>query len=332
MNNVSLNNVLDVTLRDGGYLNSWNFSIGEVDATLSFLDSLGLRWVEVGFLRSPKKMTSLVNGCPLSFLRDLHNRYRNIHLVGMLNPADGDWRSAVMGKLSYISLIRMPCTSELVESALEIARDLKIQARNIKISLNLICVSSYSCDEIGDLLKRIIRSPDIDIIYFADSRGALYPDDVEKIIMLGKKLCDSPLGFHAHDTLGNALENANRAFACGCEWIDATFNGFGLAGGNLSLENYLARNALLPNKGGVTEMQVADFVSRSLPLEHPSMVERNVLKLLANKNIDPIWSDQLQEKYQQDLGAYIGKLSWDYYKNIDDVFCPKTSTAGASWE
>jgi 4-hydroxy 2-oxovalerate aldolase len=329
MSNAGLHNILDVTLRDGGYLNNWSFSVEEINATLSFLDSLGLRWAEVGFLRSPEKTTSLVNGCPLSFLKSLHNRYRNIQLVGMLNPADGDWNSAIIGKLPYISLIRIPCTSELVESALEIAHNIKAQACDVKISLNLICISSYSYDEIQNLLIQITKSPDIDIVYFADSRGALRPNDVEKIVTLGKKTCSSSLGFHAHDTLGNALENSNRAIACGCEWIDATFNGFGLAGGNLSLENYLIQNALLSNNNKVTKIQITEFINQSLPLKHPSIAKRNILKLLANKNIDPIWDEQLQERYQQKFNAYIEMLPWNYYKSIDDVFCPEKSTKNA---
>jgi 4-hydroxy 2-oxovalerate aldolase len=110
--------------------------------------------------------------------------------------------------------------------------------------LNLICISSYSYNEIESLLKIIVKSPNIDIVYFADSRGVLYPDEVEKIVTLGKKFCNRPLGFHAHNTLGNAVENSDRAFDCGCEWIDATFNGFGLAGGNLSLGDYLIQHQL----------------------------------------------------------------------------------------
>ena len=44
--------ILDCTLRDGGYNNLWDFSESLVRRYLSALDRTGVTWVEMGY-RSP---------------------------------------------------------------------------------------------------------------------------------------------------------------------------------------------------------------------------------------------------------------------------------------
>lgn len=61
---VTFSNILDVTFRDGGYLNRWQFSVEQSKRVLNFLQDQGLNKVEVGFLRTPNRSTSPVNGCP----------------------------------------------------------------------------------------------------------------------------------------------------------------------------------------------------------------------------------------------------------------------------
>ena len=212
----NLDNILDVTLRDGGYLNDWQFSSTEVTKTLSFLYRMGLRKIEVGFLRTPEKSTSMVNECPLDFLEHINHLYPDVSFACMLHPADDNWQRAVADKLPYISLVRIPFTADNKERALEIADGLHEQSSDIQVSLNLISVSSYSLHEIEYLLKKISLSASVDIIYFADSRGALYPDKVQSIISLARDISSRPMGFHAHDTQGKAVENSDCAFRYGC--------------------------------------------------------------------------------------------------------------------
>jgi len=311
-----LHNILDVTLRDGGYLNEWQFPRQEISDTLGFLLQQGIRQVEVGFLRTPDKTTSVVNGCPISFLADVKQKHPSLQCVGMLNPADSDWKQAVNGKLGYLSLVRLTCTADLISQALVIAAYLHQHSSAIQVSINLICISSYRHDEVADLLKRIAASPHVDRLYFADSRGALYPHEVGKLLLLAKQHCNQPLGFHAHDTLGNAVENSNQAFACGADLIDVSLSGFGLAGGNTSLASYLKASSLA---GENTEAEVADFCRQHLSLREADMGNRPLFALLAQKNIDPIWSDELQQQYPGDLDEYVQLLPRQRYKTQEEV-------------
>ncbi|MDJ1178671.1 hypothetical protein PJF56_07340 [Roseofilum sp. BLCC_M91] len=313
-----LDTILDVTLRDGGYLNRWQFSWENANHLLSFLHQQGLRNVEVGFVRSPQLQTTAVNGCPPEFLAKLRQFHPDMNLVCMLNPADGDWQAAVADKLEHISLLRMPCTAELIDHALEIAHAIKQQCKDIRISLNLICVSSYSLEEIKGLLSRIAVSRDVDIVYLADSRGALYPSDVQTLISSAREICPQALGFHAHDTQGYAIRNSDRAVAYGCEWIDVTLNSFGLAGGNTSLEGYLTHHQLQP-EGIDLEAAVREFCQDHLPLTHPPLAVQQLYRKLAEKNIDPVWSKQLEEKYTNNLHDLVSRVSRQDYKTLESV-------------
>ena len=315
---LGLNNILDVTLRDGGYLNEWNFSHSQVLSLIKFLNGLGLQKIEIGFLRAPEDATSLVNGCPSAFLAEVKSLYPDMNFVGMLKPSQNNFEAALADKLPFLSLIRMPCTPELVETALSIAKVIRQKGLNIKISLNIICISSYSYNELSSLMEKVAPNEDIDILYFADSRGALRPHEIEPFIALAKTYWIGELGFHAHDTLGNAIENSDRAFACGCRWIDASLNGFGLAGGNTSLISYMASNSLVSPDHEV-EQEARKFWLNHLPLEHPADQVRQLYGFLAERNIDPVWTDQLIKHYGDSMRDRVAPLPRAQYQKIETV-------------
>lgn len=315
---LSKSDILDVTLRDGGYLNRWQFTRQQIDAILRLLSTLGLRWVELGFLRTQENSTSLVNGCPVEFLAELDRQFPHMQWVGMLDPAEPDWSRAVQGKLPHLSLLRLTCTAEKLQRALDIADDLHTHSPDLPVSVNLICISSYSQREIRSMLKTIAGRESADVVYFADSRGALRPDEIEPLIAMAKDYLGQPLGFHAHDTLGNAVENSRRALAAGCDRIDTSLNGFGLAGGNTSLGEFLTSTQLAA-AGESSHDRIADFCSRDLPLRHPEKAQRKRYASLASKNIDPIWDTELLENFPDDLQQRLEYLPRQDYKTLESV-------------
>lgn len=314
---IALDNILDVTLRDGGYLNQWRFSDAEIGAALRYLETNGVRRAEVGFLRRPENATTLVNGCPVDFLHRLAGAHPAMRLVGMLNPAEPHWRQAIDGKLKYLSLLRLTCTADLVEQALMMAESIRGMPGAPEVSVNLISISSYSHDEVRDLIMRVGHSRAVDVLYFGDSRGALAPREVAPLVDLAKRHCRQAIGFHAHDTRGNAVENSRIAFEHGCELIDVSLNGFGLAGGNTPFAGLLAATGLAD---AAIEARTRAFCERSLSLRHAAGDDRALYSALAAKNVDPIWSDALQERWQSRLPSLLERLPRRTYRALDDVF------------
>lgn len=55
MNNIS---VLDCTLRDGGYINNWNFGEKVIEGVINNLVDAKIDIIECGFIRNGKKMAN----------------------------------------------------------------------------------------------------------------------------------------------------------------------------------------------------------------------------------------------------------------------------------
>lgn len=318
MNTLSINQVLDVTLRDGGYLNNWAFDKDEIIATLRFLSSLGIRMVELGFLKGPCQETSLVYGCKPAFLSEIKALFPDISLVAILKGQEEDWRGALKGRLPYLSVLRMPCTESQIDKMLSIAEVVKAKAPQITISINLICIAKYSESDLRSAISTINHCTTVDLLYFADSYGALVEEEVTDIFTLAHEHWDRDLGFHAHDTLGNALANSDAAICAGCNWIDASMNGFGLGGGNMSLGRLLDHYDLGPLAPQANEA-VTKFCADHCSLRHPDADTSNWYSRFARKGIDTMWINKLKMRYADNLASLIDKIPRKQYKTIDAV-------------
>jgi len=67
--------------------------------------------------------------------------------------------------------------------------------------------------------------------------GNLEPDDISLIIDSINTGWKGPVGFHAHNNQGMALQNAKKCLSKNVEWLDATITGMGRGAGNLSMED-----------------------------------------------------------------------------------------------
>jgi 4-hydroxy 2-oxovalerate aldolase len=283
---------------------------------LGYLARCGIGRAEVGFLRPAGSGTTAVDGCPSAFLHRLAEAHPAIGLVAMLNPAEPNWRAVIDDRLQALALVRLTCTAEVLGQALEIAEAIRGASAATRVSINLICISSYSHDEVVDLVRRVDHCAAADYLYFADSRGALAPREVGPLIDLARRHCRQSLGFHAHDTRGNAVENSRVAFAHGCALVDVSLNGFGLAGGNTPFAGLLA-DAGLADDG--IDARTRAFCADHLSLRHAPGDDRALYRALADRNVDPIWSEALTERYGSRLKDLLRALPRRTYKTQGEV-------------
>jgi len=314
----SLDCVLDVTLRDGGYLNRWDFEKPEVYACIDFLLSLGLSNIEVGFLKPPAASRTDVYGCQPDFLAELKERTPDLSLVAILNGFEEDWRGALAGRVPYLSVLRVPSIEAQIEKAITISETAKSEKSDIRTSINLICIANYTQAELRQAVQRVARSEAVDMLYFADSFGALLPGEVSELYRIARDHCDNILGFHAHDTLGNAIANCDAALQNGCRWVDVSMNGFGLGGGNTSLGAFLDHHRL----GSVapeTEKVVAAFCAAHCSLRHPDADTSEWYRRFAAKGVDTMWLDALRAQFAETLAEKISAIPRQRYKTIESV-------------
>lgn len=235
--------LLDCTLRDGGYYNSWDFSFELVQKYLNAMQAANINVVELGLrslnnsgfkgayafttdefistlnVPSSLKVGVMVNGC------ELIAKLPQEEALKLLFPNSSD--------NSPVDLVRIACHVHEFEQALPAANWLK--ERGYLVGFNLMQVADRTEAEIKALARQAKAYP-IDALYFADSMGSMSPDQAAQIIQWLRSEWQGALGIHTHDNLGLALSNTLRAIDEGVTWVDSTVTGMGRGPGNARTE------------------------------------------------------------------------------------------------
>ena len=236
--------LLDCTLRDGGYYNSWDFDISLIHDYLLAMKAVGVDVVELGFRMSDKK--GFKGACAYStdtFIRTL-DVPKGISFCVMINAADiivkGKYNEKILNTLfpetsetSRVSLVRIAChTSEFFESlhAFEF-----LNSKGYKVAFNLMQVSECEPEELKLLSKEATKYP-FSVLYFADSLGNMNTKKILTVIELLRTHWKGALGIHAHDNMGLGLANTLFSIDEGITWVDSTVTGMGRGAGNVKTE------------------------------------------------------------------------------------------------
>lgn len=235
--------LLDCTLRDGGYYNSWNFSNELIEDYLQAMLSIGTDYVELG-LRSFSR-DGFKGGCAYttdSFIRSL-SVPDGLKLGVMVNASElVGHEESVPARLqrlfgpaseSPISLVRIACHVHEFAEALSAATWLK--ERGYLVGFNLMQVADRALDDLTSLARMASDYP-VDVLYFADSMGSMSPAHARQVVEAFKAGWSGPVGIHTHDNMGQALANSIAAVESGATWVDGTVTGMGRGPGNAKTE------------------------------------------------------------------------------------------------
>jgi 4-hydroxy 2-oxovalerate aldolase len=244
--NKQIPKLLDCTLRDGGYYNSWDFSEDLINDYLEAMSAISVDYVELGFRSF--EANSFKGGCAYTtdnFIQQL-NLPRNLKLGVMINASEiVNHKKGLIYALSQlfkpsikspITLVRIACHMHEFESALPAC--LWLKEMGYEVGFNLMQIAERSKDEIVKVAHLASQYP-IDVLYFADSMGSMSPDHTSDIISTLRLGWKGSLGIHTHDNMGQAMANSMRAVSNGVTWIDSTVTGMGRGPGNVQTE-YLA--------------------------------------------------------------------------------------------
>ncbi|MEU0208855.1 hypothetical protein ABZ235_28270 [Streptomyces canus] len=229
--------LVDVTLRDGGYVNGHSWTVSQAKEVLVGCGKAGIPYAEVGYLRPARH---IVDGsmapsasCPPWFLEQLGDVDGCTELVVMAHATD-----IVPADLSRLAefgvrMVRMPTRPGSVKELAPYAA--AAREAGMVFSANLIRVSELSEQQVVDAAASAERNS-VDIFYIADSNGSLFPEDAGRLCGLVREATDIELGFHAHDGISMGFANALAAMRQEFRYIDASLCGMGKGGGNLSME------------------------------------------------------------------------------------------------
>ena len=298
-------NILDCTLRDGGYYNNWYFDYELVKRYINNIKNSSIEAIEIGF-RFPNKSLALgLHAYTLeSYLSELKIS-KNILVCVMINAkdffVDSNFKKGLnvqllnktfkKSKESHISIVRIAINFDNFKYSEIIANRLK--KLGYKISLNLMQANHKDTSVYINTVKKINNWNIVDILVFADSLGNMDPDQVQKILKIFKSNFKKEIGIHTHNNKGFALINSIAAAENGINWIDSTICGMGRGAGNVTTENLLIElNERKLHKGNVKSLQssIDDFIKLKFKFQWGSNIYYHYA---ANNNIHPTFVQTL---------------------------------------
>ncbi|KXK62332.1 hypothetical protein AWW66_08870 [Micromonospora rosaria] len=229
--------MLDVTLRDGGYVNGHSWTTREAEAIVRAVGAAGVPYVEVGYLREAHQPHRPSASCPPGYLDALAAVADRPQLTVMVRPGEVPVSRIAELPGCGVSMVRVLVPGGAVATAapyVEAAR-----ATGLAVATNLTRVSERKQDEIAAVIAACVEAG-AHLVYLADSNGSLDPETVAAQVGAATAACPVPVGFHPHDNLGLAFINTKAAMAAGATAVDASIAGIGKGGGNLRLEVVVA--------------------------------------------------------------------------------------------
>lgn len=255
--------VLDCTLRDGGYYNDWDYPFDLVKRYVDAMSAARIDVVELGFrtLQGDGYLGATAYTTD-AFIERL-NVPSSMRLAVMLNAkeilAASDSRQAIRtafsrSQHSAVSLVRIAANQNEVERlgpAIEELHELGYES-----ALNLMQVSELELETIESFGR---RAADFGVAYayVADSFGALRPADIGPIMRALGSGFGASIGCHLHDNMSYALANTMEAIDAGAVIVDSTIQGMGRGPGNVRTEYLVMELA----KRGLTQARVNPLVN-----------------------------------------------------------------------
>ena len=232
--------LLDCTLRDGGYVNSWNWGFAAAKDIIASLTHAGTDIVEVGFLRNVDGYNPDVTVCntieELNRLLPAHTgstmysgmAMRSNYNIAKLSPYEGHG----------IEMLRITAHDYDIREGMDFAREVK--ARGYKLSINPINIMGYADKDLLWILDQVneIHPYQFSIV---DTFGSMRRRDLERIVSLvdHNLAPDIRVGLHLH-------ENMALSFCLAQEFldkhlgrdttVDGSLMGMGRIPGNLPIE------------------------------------------------------------------------------------------------
>jgi 4-hydroxy 2-oxovalerate aldolase len=231
--------IVDCTIRDGGLVNNWDFSVEFVQNLYAGLNEAGVDYMEIGYKNSPKLLKGADQAGPWRFLDDDFLREVIPHkgktkLSALVDIGRVDEDDILPREESLLDLIRVACYIKDVDKALALVQT--FHDRGYETTLNIMALSNVMENELLEAFE-LIKESVVDVVYIVDSYGSLDHKDVEYLVNKFKThLPNKRLGVHTHNNMQLAFSNTLVAADLGVELLDASVYGMGRAAGNCPTE------------------------------------------------------------------------------------------------
>lgn len=235
--------VLDVTLRDGGCVNDFNFGQNYIEKILAAQEASGVDIIEMGYIDENKGSvsgrTQYINErvIPECILK---HKKPDVTYVAMMDYGKFNIDNLGPKTEDGIDGIRMAFHKKNKKDIIELGR--KIIDKGYKFYIQPMITLRYGDTELLELINMVnTELPDAAGFYIVDSFGEMRPNDMNRILHLidHNLIPTMTLGFHSHNNLQMSYSNAiallqfptNRDLM-----LDSSIMGMGKGAGNLNTE------------------------------------------------------------------------------------------------
>lgn len=268
--------MVDTTLRDGSHAVSHQFTAEQIKAVAGGLDAAGVPFIEVSHGDGLGGASFNYGYARLSdeeMLTAAASAITQANLTVLLLPGIGTQRDLKMAADHGARAVRIAThvtEADIAEQHIGLAKKMGLTAFGF-----LMLCHMEEPEKIVEQAK-LFESYGADIVYLADSAGAMLPSQVRARVEAATQALAIPIGFHAHASLGLAIANALTAVEAGAAFLDGTCRGLGGGAGNAQTEvltGVLLRAGYEPGIDFYRIMDLAEDVVE--PLMHRPQVVRN---------------------------------------------------------
>ena len=229
--------LMDVTLRDGGHTNNYQFSPDVVKHIVSTLDQSGIGRIEIGYrngLRKPIPNIGPAGLCSKEYLKSCRSWIQSAKLSVMCHPINIQEADLKEMKDCGVDSLRV-CFVPKQDLAMSLHVLEMTKKQGFEVFFSVLSTSRYPPESLHQLILEIAKH-EPNAIYLADSAGHFTPEKLHALFSILRSDCKLDFGFHAHDNLFLAQANALAAIHAGVKYIDASTAGLGRGVGNLRME------------------------------------------------------------------------------------------------
>ena len=233
--------LLDCTLRDGGYINDWEFGHERIIEIFERLVSSKVEFIEIGFLDARRKFD--INRTIMPDTESANKIFAGIDkgdslVLGMIDYGTCPVENLQPASETFIDGIRVIFKEHLMYEALEYCR--QVQEKGYLVFAQMVSVTTYTDEKLKEYAE-LVNSVKPYATSMVDTYGLLDEEHLMHIFTELDRwlLPEIKVGYHAHNNFQLGFANAKHFLASSTErdlLADGTLYGMGKSAGNAPLE------------------------------------------------------------------------------------------------
>lgn len=280
-------NILDCTLRDGGYVNDFNFGENTIKDIVEKLTKASIDIIECGFLKSgANDSNKSLFGSVEAVKNIIGKKNPKLMYVAMIQYGAISNEEIETYKGDSIDGIRVTFHEHEIEDAFVLGSQL--MNKGYKVFMQPVGTMTYTDEALLNLIRKINELKPF-AFYMVDTLGTMYKNDLLRMFYLIDHNLDKKIavGFHAHNNLQLSFANAQELLQLNTPRVlivDSSVFGMGRGAGNLNTE------------------LVTQYINANFELQYDNL---EILKII-DEHIRPL---SFQYRWGYDAAYYIASIT-----------------------